>query len=263
MAGDWIKMRAELHTHPKVVRILSALNADICPHPVRAVSDTLRVVGALHAVWCVFDTHSDDGYLRGYTPETMDAIIGWPGFTQAMINVGWAAMDGETLVMPGFAEHNGQSAKRRAQEAKRKNDVRKDVRNLSALDADNLRTREEKRREEKKDSGKRVRVRVESQNDSTPASDASPPIVEIPLNDGTAYGIYAEQVSEWSLTYRNIDVPQQLREMRQWCIANPRKRKTKRGVLAFANRWLSKEQDKPSLRSGNGRAADDPFKGGI
>lgn len=28
MAGDWIKMRADLHTHPKVVRISSALDAD-------------------------------------------------------------------------------------------------------------------------------------------------------------------------------------------------------------------------------------------
>ncbi|MQI04921.1 hypothetical protein EI057_02935 [Escherichia coli] len=28
MAGDWIKMRADLHTHPKVVRMASALKAD-------------------------------------------------------------------------------------------------------------------------------------------------------------------------------------------------------------------------------------------
>ncbi|MDR6409737.1 UNVERIFIED_ORG: hypothetical protein ABIC62_002436 [Burkholderia sp. 1595] len=143
MAGDWIKMRADLHTHPKVVRILSALNAVKHAH---TVSDALRVVGALHAVWCVFDTHSDDGYLHGYMPETMDAVIGWPGFTQAMIDVGWAAVDGETLVMPGFSEHNGQSAKRRAQETRRKQDARSDVRNLSAPDADKKRSREEKRR---------------------------------------------------------------------------------------------------------------------
>lgn len=28
MAGDWIKMRADLHTHPKVVRMASASEAD-------------------------------------------------------------------------------------------------------------------------------------------------------------------------------------------------------------------------------------------
>jgi hypothetical protein len=107
------------------------------------------------------------------------------------------------------------------------------------------------------------RVPVESETDSTPASDASPPIIEIPLNDGSGYPIFAEQVLEWSATYQDVDVPQKLREMRQWCIAHPARKKTKRGVLAFANGWLAREQDKPSVRSGNGRADADAFKGGI
>ena len=50
MAGDWIKMRVDLSTSPKVVRISSALRAD-----------RLRVIGGLHAVWCLFDVHSEDG----------------------------------------------------------------------------------------------------------------------------------------------------------------------------------------------------------
>jgi hypothetical protein len=57
MAGDWIKMRADLRRHPKVVRMVSALNAD-----------RLRVVGGLHAVWSVFDEQTEDGFLPGYTP---------------------------------------------------------------------------------------------------------------------------------------------------------------------------------------------------
>ncbi|WP_245002834.1 DnaT-like ssDNA-binding domain-containing protein [Enterobacter kobei] len=47
--------------------------------------------------------------------------------------------------MPRFEAHNGQSAKRRAQDADRKRNVRK----ASASDADKNETREEKRREEK------------------------------------------------------------------------------------------------------------------
>ena len=64
MAVDWIKMRVDLQTHPKVVRIMSALKAD-----------KFRVIGGLHAVWSVFDAHSEDGRLDGYSPETMDSII--------------------------------------------------------------------------------------------------------------------------------------------------------------------------------------------
>lgn len=136
MAGDWIKMRTDLFTHPKVVRISSALKAD-----------TLRTVGGLMSVWCLFDAHSEDGRLEGYTVEALDAHLRWPGFAAAMIAVRWLEEDGESLVLPEFERHNGQSAKRRAQDANRKQVVRK----MSASDADKKRTREEKRREEKKE----------------------------------------------------------------------------------------------------------------
>lgn len=142
MAGDWIKMRIDLQTHPKVFRMVSALQAD-----------RLRIIGGLHVAWSIFDTHSSDGVLVGYTVDAMDAVVGWPGFTQAMIDVEWASVNnGGSLVMPRFDEHNGASAKRRANDSERKRNERKSpVRNLSASDADSLRTREEKRREEKKE----------------------------------------------------------------------------------------------------------------
>lgn len=147
MAGDWLKMRIDLNSHPKVVRILSATG-----------TDKFRVIGGLHAVWSVFDQHSTDGVLAGYTPALMDHVIGWEGFCQAMVDVGWLEYDGaETLVMPEFSEHNGKSGKRRAEDQKRKRDSRnrpQSVRNLSADDEDTNRTREEKRREENKNPPK-------------------------------------------------------------------------------------------------------------
>lgn len=137
MAGDWIKMRSDLATCPKVVRISSVLN-----------SDRLRVVGGLHSVWCLFDTHSVDGKLEGYTLETVDDLIAFAGFARAMIDVGWLVESAGTLELPRFDEHNGASAKRRANDAERKRNVRK----VSAPVADKKRTREEKRREESKDT---------------------------------------------------------------------------------------------------------------
>lgn len=136
MAGDWIKMRADLFTHPKVVRISSALKAD-----------TLRTVGGLMSAWCLFDAHSIDGQLSGYTSETLDAHLRWDGFSAAMIAVGWLKDDGKSLSLPDFDTHNGESAKRRAQEADRKRRDRK----ASASDADKKRTRGEKRRGENKE----------------------------------------------------------------------------------------------------------------
>lgn len=133
MAGDWIKMGKDLLTHPKVVRMSSALNAD-----------RLRTVGGLFAVWCLFDTHSVDGQLSGYTAEIIDDEIRLPGFSSAMESVGWLEFGEDGASLPDFEEHNGQSAKRRAQETERKRNERK----TSALDADKKRTREEKRRED-------------------------------------------------------------------------------------------------------------------
>lgn len=128
-------MRADLFTHPKVVRISSALKAD-----------TLRTVGGLMSVWCLFDAHSEDGKLDGYTPEVLDEHVRWGGFSAAMVSVGWLEVGPSgSLFLPRFDTHNGQSAKRRAQDADRKREDRK----TSAPEADKKRTREEKRREDK------------------------------------------------------------------------------------------------------------------
>lgn len=132
MAGDWIKMRMSLRTHPKVVRMASALKAD-----------RYRVIGGLHAVWCLADEHTEDGSLPGYTISALDDSIGWPGFSQAMKDVEWLIEEPQRLVLPRFDEHNGASAKRRAQDAERKRNDRK----TSASHADTKRTREEKREE--------------------------------------------------------------------------------------------------------------------
>lgn len=132
MASDWIKMRMGLRTHPKVVRMASALSAD-----------RYRVIGALHAVWSLADEHTEDGNLPGYSMAALDDSIGWPGFSRAMKDIAWLIEEPEGLVLPRFDEHNGVSAKRRAQEAERKRNDRR----TSAPDADTKRTRERGREE--------------------------------------------------------------------------------------------------------------------
>jgi hypothetical protein len=72
-----------------------------------------------------------------------------------------------------------------------------------------------------------------------------PPVIEFILNDKTYYPITQKQVDKWSALYPNVDVMQQLRKMCGWLDANPKNRKTKGGILKFANGWLAREQDKP------------------
>ena len=136
MAGDWIKMRTNLARCPQVVRIASALSAD-----------RLRVIGGLHALWSLADEQTEDGVLAGYTTDFVDEMIGWSGFCAALHGVGWLDISDQGITLPRFEEHNGQSAKRRAQEADRKR-IRRASASTSASNADKKRTREEKRRED-------------------------------------------------------------------------------------------------------------------
>lgn len=87
-------------------------------------------------------------------------------------------------------------------------------------------------------------------------SEQPPSEFSIPLNDSTEYRVPTKDVEEWRLAYQAVDVAQELRQMRVWILANPTKRKTRRGVAAFIVRWLSKAQDTPSRR-GNGSASTD------
>lgn len=120
MSDDWIKMRVNLHSHPKVVRIVSA----VCPQNVRnaigPIATRCMIVGALHAAWTLFDTHSTDGGLDGYGRSDLDQAVGITGFAEAMEAVGWLIVDGNCLRMRDFDSHNGKGAKRRAEDTKSK-----------------------------------------------------------------------------------------------------------------------------------------------
>ena len=113
MAGDWIKMQKSLPRDPRVIRIASALNAD-----------RLRTVGGLFSAWCLFDEQTENGKLEAYTPALLDELVGCPGLARAIESVGWLEIGDGFLAVPRFDEHNGQSAKRRAQDANRKQSAR-------------------------------------------------------------------------------------------------------------------------------------------
>lgn len=73
----------------------------------------------------------------------------------------------------------------------------------------------------------------------------SPVLFKIPLNKtDTHHDVTQADTFEWRELYPAVDIAQQLRKMISWCEANPRKRKTTKGVKAFIHNWLSREQDK-------------------
>jgi len=73
--------------------------------------------------------------------------------------------------------------------------------------------------------------------------DDSPVVIGIPLNDSSEYPITENQIAEFEELYPAVDVRQEFRGMRAWSITNRTKRKTRSGLMKFANTWLSKAQN--------------------
>ena len=146
MAGDWIKMRDNLWDDPRVAKIVDLTD-----------SSEAAVIGALYWLWSTADQHTEDGFMEGLTTRAIDRKTGVKSFADALISIGWLIDGADGVQIVDFEKHNGSSAKKRCQIAKRVAGHRcgnADV-TLTALqnDAQSVtgalaREREEKRREE-------------------------------------------------------------------------------------------------------------------
>lgn len=73
---------------------------------------------------------------------------------------------------------------------------------------------------------------------------APPPVISLPLIDGTEFGVTQEDIDKYASLYPAVDILQELRGMLGWLDANPNRRKTRKGIRRFINNWLSQEQDR-------------------
>ncbi|WP_230490422.1 DnaT-like ssDNA-binding domain-containing protein [Serratia montpellierensis] len=107
MAASWIKVEVITPDKPEVFQLSEILNLD--PD---------AVLGKLVRLWAWADQQTIDGNAKcnaaSVTKNAVDRITFVSGFADALISVGWLALDGETLVFPNFERHNGNSSKKRA-----------------------------------------------------------------------------------------------------------------------------------------------------
>lgn len=134
--SDWIKMRCNLSSHPKVVKLASRLSVT-----------RVTVIGALHAVWTVADQHATENGLLEMDAESLDVFAETPGFCRELEAVGWLEIGADFVKFPEYHEHNGTTAKTRASAQKRQRKSRRSVTPVT-VDRDASVTREEERREE-------------------------------------------------------------------------------------------------------------------
>ena len=103
----WIKMRSNLWDDPRISRL--------CDLTGRREAE---VIGGLYWLWTMADEQTEDGKLPGLSISTIDRKTGVKGLGAALVKIGWVSENEEGVELVRFDEHNGQSAKRRAQVAK-------------------------------------------------------------------------------------------------------------------------------------------------
>jgi hypothetical protein len=89
---------------------------------------------------------------------------------------------------------------------------------------------------------------------SAPASATQnePGVFELPLADKSVYEVPAELFREYVGAYPGVTVMAEFAKMRSWLISNRARMKTRRGMAAFMNSWLNREQNRHGGKS-NGK----------
>ncbi len=155
MAGEWIKIESITPDKPEVIRLTRILNAG---RELSLKLDRDLILGKLVRLWSWFDRVSVDGVVDGVVSTDVDDLVRLPGFIDALKVVGWIDFDDEKerVWIPNFDEHNGDSAKKRAQKSRRQarwragpDDAGDELPDVDGAASTGASTREEKRREKK------------------------------------------------------------------------------------------------------------------
>ncbi len=149
MAGDWIKIEHATIDKPEIYHIADILGID--PH---------HALGSIISIWVWMDKQLDSCNAKSVTKMLLDRKADVTGFADAMLQVGWLIESDNGFQVPNFDRHLGNSAKKRAETARRviKSRAKCNAKSVTpALQNENkvvtnALTREEKRREDIKES---------------------------------------------------------------------------------------------------------------
>lgn len=111
--ADWIKVRHALVRSAKIRLMAKAMNLNM-------KGKQLIALGLAVKWLCWIDEQTEDGKTH-LLPGELDDEMGWEGLASALISIGWAAQDEEGRVVAlEFDKHSGETAKKRAEAARRK-----------------------------------------------------------------------------------------------------------------------------------------------
>ena len=88
------------------------------------------------------------------------------------------------------------------------------------------------------------------------------PVEVLPLLNGRDYPVFESDVEKWRLSYPSLDIEAELRRMKDWLNANPKKRKAPMDIQRFITGWFSHElkeqKSNPAFSAGKKPSAQQP-----
>lgn len=114
MAGDWIKVETATPLKSEI--------DDIMEHCRVSRGEAFL---AWFILWSWLDSATDDGFLPRCTRERIDERSRLPSMASALEIAGWLIVEDHGCTIVNWHRHNGQSAKKRAEDARRKAHGRK------------------------------------------------------------------------------------------------------------------------------------------
>jgi hypothetical protein len=197
MASEWIKLCHDTPRKPEIAKIarLSKLHVD-------------EAFGVVMRFWLWVDWVSVDGELPGVTIEDCHALVTPEArhkrVIEALIEVGWLGLNKEnnSLFVPNFERHNGDSAKSRALSSDRKRKERTEsghanVTKMSRSQRDKSVTREELDKKE---------GRKEAASPLKPNAVETIMDLEWTMVDGSVQSLTKEAIDDLAVIFQNIDL---------------------------------------------------------
>jgi hypothetical protein len=118
--SGWIKFEKDVRTDPRFLRMRKSLLAsDVTQVRITPTMAATLLAGCLVELWCYADTHIREDDTLDLGTDEIDELVGVEGFA-ALMPADWLeVIDQHCVKLPGFQEHNGTDAKKKAQTQKR------------------------------------------------------------------------------------------------------------------------------------------------
>lgn len=186
---SWIKLDSSTPDKPEIHAMADMLG--IAPE---------HVLGGLIRVWIWADQQTENGDAISVTRALANRVSMVTRFSDAMVKVGWLVEKNGVLSFPNFDRHNGETAKKRAQNAKRNARFRANAPVTQTASPDKSKRREEKSPYREPRTHESTHTQDGEKTPEPSAVHQAPPTVEIVVNAGQMMMIPEAFCREWHET---------------------------------------------------------------